>query len=133
MAKEVTWYEVIDLTSWVIKYPKDWYARNGRNYYLKEAPVFEHLGCYSSKKKAIERLKRWALEKGIDYYENNHEFSTKEPLSYYYENDFAITCTQICEIGIWFDLHDNPAKDSWDRVYGTGAAIIKKTLKTDED
>ena len=129
MAKELVWYEVIDLTSWGIKYPKDWYARNGRRNYLREAPVCENIGCYSSKKKAIECLKKWAFEKGIDYDQNSRLF---DKLSYY-ENDFAITCTQIEEVGIWFDLYDNPAKEAWNRYYGTGAAIIKKTLELDKD
>ena len=134
MAKELTWYEVIDLTSWVIKYPTDWYERNGHSHYLREAPVFEHLGCYSSKKKAIERLKKWALDKGICYNRNSiRDLKKLQSYPSYYESDLVVMCTIITEVGIWFDLHDEPAKDVWDRVYGTGAAVVKKTMELDKD
>lgn len=131
MAKELVWYEVIDTTSYAIKYPKDWYKRNGCSYYMREAPVLENLGNYSSMRNAVKRLKKWALDKGIDFKQNVSERSeAKFP---YYENDFSVECYIIQEVGIWFDMHDNPTKNVYDRFYGTGAAIVKKTMELDKD
>ena len=130
MAKNLVWYEVIDLTSWGIKYPADWYERNGRRRYMEDAPVLETLGNYSSKTKAVKRLKEWSLQKGIDYESNKTKFPEK---CLYFENDFNVTCEQILEVGIWFNINDEPAKNVYDRYYGTGAAIVKKTMELDKD
>ena len=99
MATKLIWYDVIDLTSYALKYPKDWYYRSHGNYNAQEYPVNESLGKYSSEEKAIQRLKKWAEEKGLDP-ELMTKIEEKEPI--YYEDDWAIDCIPICELGIIF-------------------------------
>lgn len=129
MLNELSWYEVVDLTSFVIKYPTDWYYKNGHNYNMREAPVCENIGRYSTEEKAIARLRKFAESKGIDF-EKNSEKCDSIP---YYENNYGTECVTIFEVGIWFNIHDEPAKTLLDRIYGTGAMVVKKSIILDED
>lgn len=129
MAKELVWYEVKDLTSYGLKYPKDWYKRNGHNMKSWDDSVCETLGQYSSEEKAIDCLKKWANEKGL----NPEDLDRTTFGIEYYENDFSITCMPIAEFGVWYDIYDEVTTDKLERCYGTGAMIVKKIITLDED
>lgn len=129
MSKSLVWYEVVDLTTYAVKYPKDWYERSGRKYSMREASVLENLGNYSSMRNAVNRLRKWALDKGINYDENCSKF----PDAYYYWDDSETECQCMMEVGIWYDLYDKQVTDPFERVYGTGAMIVKKTLELNKD
>lgn len=129
MARKLVWYEVIDLTSYGIKYPKDWRQRCGRNPQCWENSVFETLGEYSSLTKAANRLKKWANEKGIKYKPKN----IPKGVGVHYLNDFSITVEPCVEIGLWYDVRDNLTDNLYERDYGTGAMIARKTIELDKD
>lgn len=129
MSKEIAWYEVIDLTSYGVKYPTDWYKRCGHNSKLWDTPVYESLGNYSTMEKASACLKRWAAEKGLD---PNQSISL-DPYILYYENDYGIVCKAIEELGIWYDIRGEITTEKMKQCYGTAAMIVKKTLELDKD
>ena len=130
MAKEMIWYEVLDLTAYGIKYPNDWYDRCGKHLKLWEAPVCESLGVYSTQENAVNRLKKWANDKGIDYEENKYEPETKWP---FYEGDFIVECIPVVEVGLYFNLRDEQTTNREGSCYSTSAMIIKKTMELDKD
>ena len=128
MAKKLVWYEVIDLTSYGVKYPDDWYYRCG-HLGCWENSVCESLGLYSSKKKAVDRLRKWSDEKGF-------KFEPKQipnGVGVHYLDDLTITVEPIVELSHWYDIYDNPTDDAFKRSYGTGAMVVRKTLTLDED
>lgn len=129
MLNELSWYEVVDLTSYVIKYPTDWFYKNGHNYSMREASVFENIGRYSTEEKAIARLRKFAESKGIDFDRNSMKCN---PIPYY-EDEYGTECIPVFEVGIWFNMHDEQVKNSLDRIYGTGAMVVKKSITLDED
>lgn len=129
MAKELIWYEVIDLTSAGIKYHDDWYYRFGHDLKRWDESVCESLGNYSNEEKAFECLKKWAEEKGIDL-ERVERFGSNIE---YFESDYSITVMPILELGLWYDIHDELTEDKIKQVYGTGAMIVKKTIELDKD
>ena len=132
MATELVWYEVLDFTSYITKYPKDWFYRNGRHIDAKYSPVLEPLGLYSTEEKAMEKLRKFAEEKGIPFDENFCKLELGYPD--FYENSYNVTCFSIGEVGIWFNANDEPVKNIRDdSYYGTGAFIIKKVMTLDED
>ena len=129
MVTKLVWYEVIDLTSYGIKYPKDWCQRCGRKLRAWENSVCESLGQYSTEDKAIVRMKKWADEKGLAF----EPKLIPDGFGIYYENDLGITVQPRFEVGLWYDIYDNPTTDVFERSYGTGATVVKKTIELDKD
>lgn len=129
MAKKLVWYEVIDLTSYGIKYPEDWYYRCGNKPRIWENSVYETLGSYSNIHKAIDCLKKWATDKGIVYKPK----MIAKGIGLHYLNDFTITVEPYMELGLWYDMYDNLTDDAFKRDYGTGAMIARKTIELDKD
>ena len=129
MAKELVWYEVIDLTSFGLKYHDNWYEKCGKNYKLWDVSVCETIGRYSSEEKARDCLNNWLNEKGLDSEQLDR---SNYPIEYY-EDSLAVTCTPITEVGLWYDVYDEVTINRMERSYGTGAMIVKKTMTLDED
>lgn len=130
MATELVWYEVIDLTSYGMKYPKDWFYRCGHKQKCWDNSVCESLGQYSCKAKAIARLYKWANDKGLDAQKS---INYDESYPSYYENDLSITCYCLMELGKWYDINDNLTTKREDQVYGIAAMVVKKVLELDRD
>ena len=132
MATELTWWVVVDNTSAGIKYPNDWFRRMGYDYKASDCPLPETIGRYLSEDLAIKRLKKWAIDKGIDFEQNTTMFNG-EAISY--EDDWTITCHPVCETGIYYGLCDNqiPRGDGFNIGYQTSAVVIRKTMTMDED
>lgn len=132
MATELTWWVVVDNTSAGIKYPNDWYSRVGHNCKAWDWPLPETIGRYSNEDAAIERLKKWAIDKGIDFEQNTTTFHGEYV---FYEDDWTITCDSVCETGIYYDINDNqiPLGDGLGIAYQTSALVIRKTMTLDED
>jgi len=130
MATELVWYEVIDITSYGLKYPTDWYIRCGNKPKFWENSVCESLGVYSCEEKAINRLKKFATDKGFIYEQYAKRIDNSYP---YYENDYEIDCYPLIEIGLWYDIYDQPVEKMFNRAYGTGAMVVKKVITLDKD
>ena len=134
MTKELSWYEVIDLTSYGVKYPNDWYERCGRNRKWWDVPVSEVLGKYSTEENAIKGLRKWADEKGIPFEENSEELRRMYPI--FCDDGLDCECYAIVQVGLYYDFKDNQVKRDDDLYcYSTSAIVVRKviTLTLDED
>lgn len=130
MATELVWYELVDLTSYGIKYPKDWFYRCGHKPKLWEGSVCESLGQYSSEENALSRLKKWGDDKGLD---SSLIAQIDSGYGRYYENNLSIVCEPVATLGIWYNAKDEPTTNELDRCYGTAAMVVRKTMELDRD
>ena len=123
MAKEICWYEAIDVTSRGLKEPK-------QNLWLDDfcSTECELIGKYSSEENGIKRLKKWAEDKGIHFDEH---FSVRR--NHFYWDEGADVSNLVMIVGLFYDLHDNEVTIDDDYDYATFAVLIKKTMKLDED
>ena len=129
MTKELVWYEVIDMTSVVIKYPKDWFYKCGRNYKGDDTPAVETIGRFSTEEKALDCLQKWAEEKGLNFAENLHVNTIGELYNPSDDRYFEI----IKEVGLYYDIDNNPVEyEKLDWVYSTSAMLIKYKILLDE-
>ncbi len=127
MATELVWYEVIDLTSYVVKYPDyahvPCYIRHPWN------SINMSLGKYSTKEPALIRLKSWADENGLSFEKN----TIPNPTYPYYEDDYSVTCECVLIIGINYDPDGNQVSfDDPKQAYMIGAQVVKKHMTLDK-
>lgn len=123
MAKEIAWYEVIDVTSRGLKEPE-------ANLWLDDfcQSESELIGKYSTEENGIKRLKKWAEDKGIDYDEH---FLVQ--MNHFYWDEGIDLDHLITIVGLFYDYHDNEVTADDDFNYATYAILIKKTMVLDED
>lgn len=119
---KVTWYKVIAKEDYALR--RDFWT--GHEYYSGDV---RNLGRFTTKDKALDRIRRWAEnEKGFSFDENHY----KELIPVF--NSFnEIESEELDVVGLFYD-HKHEAvtnTDDWD--YATYAFIKLETYFIDED
>lgn len=119
---QVTWYKVIARENYSLK--RDFWT--GNEYYSGDTKM---LGRFTSKDKALGRIRRWAeYEKGFDF-ESNH-YRDIAPV---FDSSPEIKTEEIDVVGLFCDDNDEAVTYNSNWTYATYAFIKSETYIVDED
>ena len=106
------------------KHTRDFWT-NSEYYYGDE----KNLGRFTTKEKALDRIRRWAEnEKGFSF-EGNH-YREIAPV---FDSSPEIKSEEIDIVGLFYNYKDEPVASNDDWYYATYAFIKSETYIVDED